>query len=114
MAIPKAPQDRVFWGDSPADRQFCRLLSQGKNATRSCRRTLRHKIGRACASTACTVKTDLDVSMAMRVISTTDGSYVHLDSELWHKMPQGRPPQRIGGNVHLHRSLLINGIKNSP
>jgi len=48
-----------------------------------------------CPSTPCSVKTDLDVSIATRVISFMDGSWFSFDSELWHQMPRGRPPQRM-------------------
>jgi hypothetical protein len=49
----------------PSHRRFCRMIT------------------RASAFTACSVKTDLDVSMATRVIPLTDGSLFSFDSESW-------------------------------
>ena len=63
-------------------------------AKTACRRRLRRNTAWPVWSTACSVKTALDVSMAMRVISGMDGPQLSLDNQPWHTMPRGRPPQR--------------------
>src|SRR5437588_9783015 len=73
------------------------------------RRRWRRNTARPAASTPCSVNTDLDVSMAMRLISVMDGlQFVFLTAELWHQMPRGRPPQRI--RQHVVECLALVGV----
>src|ERR1700683_3399072 len=66
-----------------------------KNGSNCPRRRLVRRTGRSRASIQWMVKTDLDVSMAMRLYWVTDGSGLGCSQpQFWHLMPWGRPPQQ--------------------
>jgi hypothetical protein len=57
------------------------------------------------------VKTDLDVSMAMRLYWVMDGSGLGCSQpQFWHAMPWGRPPQQslnAGGDRGTFARLIL-------
>ena len=73
---PSAISSRPQWCDPPhASSTTSHGASLAKNARNWCRFRSRRSTTRSCWSTPCSVKTFLDVSTAMRLISMTDGSF---------------------------------------